>query len=226
MDNFDQAVTLIERYVPKFVVKDKARSKIQRVIGWVFTKLGNPNYMTDFYTTIGQTTWLPTEFDRTIGIDTILHEGRHAIQYQRSPIAFLFKYLMPQLIGVVGILWTLFSLASWVLGGSWNIGIANLVVIAFLAPVPALGRYLLELEAFKATLATRFWSGQDISDEWQEQNIVQYLGGAGYWWTWPKTIIRIQLAWWVNELRSGTAKLDTYLLDIKELVGQIKREAL
>ena len=77
-----RAIELIQGYVPEFKVLNKADSKLQRFIGKAM--FFNKGYMTNFYTTIGYTTYRP------IGAagepwewEILLHEGKHAIQAKK-----------------------------------------------------------------------------------------------------------------------------------------------
>jgi hypothetical protein len=99
-EKFDEALAAVRTFVPGFKVIKKSESKLHRAIGWFLKHLGNPSYMTRFWTTVGKTTAGPQDFDS--GPDdnswaVLLHEGVHGLQAKRwtSP-GFALAYLLPQ----------------------------------------------------------------------------------------------------------------------------------
>jgi len=95
VDKNAKAIELIRKYAPAFTVENKADNKLQRLIGKLM--FFNKGYMTNFYTTFGYTTYRP------IGAagepwewETLLHEGRHAIQAKKfTPALMGLLYLLP-----------------------------------------------------------------------------------------------------------------------------------
>lgn len=220
MDNkFDNAVSLATKFCPGFRVKSKQGSWTQRVIGWVLGKVGNPEYMTQFITTIGQTVYWPDNLDKEKGWEVILHEGQHAIDSRRlGNRLFGTLYLFPQLIGFLGILYTLAIVPVLLAGGPlallWGLG-----ALIFLAPLPAPFRAISEVRAYTVSLAVGFWSGSLKDPELFIRQVVEILAGPYYYWAWPfRGWLYRYFQARLQELKYGNLKLTPYLTACRHLL--------
>lgn len=87
-------------------IKSKESSRVQRFIGWFlkWTRI-NDRYLTGHWSAIGRTIWVTN--DETLKeiesghlsvnyLRLLVHETEHVIQYRRSPVKFLWRYLLRQ----------------------------------------------------------------------------------------------------------------------------------
>lgn len=197
-----RATELVQRFVPEFDVKNKSDSRLQRLIGWLFSLIGNNDYSEDFWTTVKKITYRPTTSENdTAWYDwqTVLHEGWHGVQWTRKRWWMLVSYLLPQALGAIAIVLTL-ALAP-VIG--WS-ALWCLAGLAFFAPIPSYWRSRLEYEAHQVSVAIDHWT-------WGKQppNFPQWLvdryAGPSYWWMWPfKKAVRKHFQSWAQSLEDGT----------------------
>ena len=220
-DKIDKAIKMVKQFAPNYKVLLKKDSKVQRVIGWILSKIGNPDYMTSYVTTLGSTSYLPSGYDS--GTDsglwkTILHEGQHAKDAQNvSSVVFGIAYLLPQLIGILGIVYSLVVGVALLFGAPLAL-LWGCTSLLFLAPLPAYGRAMAEVRGYTVSLAVNFWSGQ-LEDETLYVNwLVDVFSGPGYYYMWPfKSWVRAYFNQKLLELKNGTFVLDSYLAACKVL---------
>jgi len=218
-----QTLALIKQFCPNYKIVLKSQSTVNKVIGWILSKVGNSGYMSDFFTTLGQTTYVPTccESAYIPGMWQILmHEGQHAQDAAKiGNVTFGVLYLLPQLIGVLGIVYAIVMGILLLCGGPLSL-LWGLLALVCLAPIPAFGRAYLEVRGYTVTLASMYWSGTYNSSviPW----IVGNFTGGAYYWMWP-------FASWttsyfntrLQELQNGTFVLTPYLAACKTLSKQI-----
>ena len=226
-DRLGKAVKTVQQYCPSYSVNLKKDSKVQKAIGWILGKIGNPDYMTSFVTTLGQTTYLPSTCDDGPGDgmwQVILHEGQHAKDAQKiGNWVFGAAYLLPQLLGVLGIAYTLVVGIALLFGAPLALlwGCTSLLL---LAPLPAFGRAYAEIRGYTVSLAVGFWSGT-LGDEAAYLNgLVDIFSGPSYYYMWIfKKWTRSYFEQKLQELKTNTFVLDSYLAACKalskELVG-------
>jgi hypothetical protein len=224
-EKLNKSVALVKKFAPGFQVKYKTGSKLHQIIGWILKKLGNPYYNTSYITTLGQTMYLPSSCDKEPlpGLwQSALHEGMHAKDCQAiGTIPFSAAYLMPQLLGILGAVYTLVVLLGllygWPLGLLW--GCTSLI---FLAPLPAFGRAYAEIRGYTVSLAVAFWSGT-LEDEQAYINwLVDTFSGPAYFYMWPfKAWVRSYFDQKLQELKTGQFPLDPYLMSCKVLCSEL-----
>ena len=225
-EKFDAAVALAKQFVPNYSTTMKRKSRLHRAVGWLLSKLGNPGYMTDFWTTLGSWTARPTMCESG-ATDTewqvVLHEGQHANDSKAiGSVVFGFLYLFPQIIGILGVLFGLVLAVAVPLGASpWLL--LSLASLITLLPLPALGRAYLEMRGYTVSLAVSFWNG-DLGDE---ESFLEWLdemfNGPSYYYMLPfKNVSRWYFSNKLQELKTNTITLDSYLMACKTLVSKVK----
>ena len=140
--------------------------------------------MTNYYTTIGDTVYVPDELIKTTSPENLLrvivHEGVHVYDsHKLSNPLFKFLYLFPQSMASLALISLLAPLSLKFL---WC-----LLFLLCLAPLPAPFRYLFELRAYRMQIL--FSRKEDkLTDEqmvpiyeWIEKQMCTSL----YYWTWP-----------------------------------------
>lgn len=221
LERFEACVAFVKSEVPRFGVVLKSKSKLHRAIGWCLAKVGNPQYMESYWTTLDNTVGRPLVCETGTPRSEwkiILHEGRHALDSRRiSGVLFKLFYLLPQLLALP--VAALAVLAVWH-GLVWLWALAGLVL---LAPVPALGRAWLEWRAYRVTMIADFVDFGFLPDVYIE-DLVHTFAGAGYYWMWPfKSAMRRRIKNWRDDLVAGTAKFDAYEAACFRLVLKLAR---
>jgi len=183
----------VNEFLSEFLFKNKYEmyvvpknsSKLMRAIGWLFavTKI-SPQFMERYYTTIGQTVYVPDELLKDPDIKNLIrvltHESIHIMDSTSltDPL-FKFLYLFPQSLASVALLSLLAPLSIKFL---WC-----LLFLIFLAPIPAPFRYWFELRAYRTSIL--FARKEDkLSDEQMVpiyEWITKQLSTNLYYFTWP-----------------------------------------
>jgi len=163
----------VQPLVPGYVVKRKSQSRVMRFLSKLlfFTS----NFMTQFTTTIGNTVYVTDnqwDSNTTWTLATLAHEARHVYDKQRySMPLFSLGYLFPQILVLLALL-SFFSV--W-----W------LTALAFLAPIPAFFRMLIERQGYLMTLCVIWWAfGKEAAYE-EIPYIVKQFTGPAYFFMWP-----------------------------------------
>jgi hypothetical protein len=223
---FDAAVVLAKQFAPDYSTSYKSQSRLHRAVGWLLSKLGNPGYMTDFWTTLGSWTARPTICEAG-ATDTewqvVLHEAQHAKDAKAiGSVTFGLLYLFPQIIGILGVLFGLGLAVAVPLGASpWLL--LSLLSLLTLLPLPALGRAYLEMRGYTVSMAVAFWSG-DMGGEgafldWMDE----MFNGPSYYYMLPfKKVSRWYFSNKLKELKTNTISLDAYLMACKTLCSKVK----
>jgi hypothetical protein len=225
-EKFDDVISHVKYFAPDFKTILKSQSRMHKVIGWLLSKFGNTGYMTKFWTTIGQTVACPSGCDTGATLDewmVMFHEGKHASDSTKiGSIPFGCIYLFPQIIGFLGIAYALALIPLLLLGAPLSL-LWGLLALLCLAPLPAPGRALLELRGYTVTLAIDFWSNS-IQDEDEYINwLVTQFTGPNYYYMFPfKTFVKGYFKSKLEELKTGTLKLDAYLAVCRTKAYQYK----
>lgn len=227
-EKFDSSVSLIKQFCPSFKISLKRNSLVHRIIGWILAKTGNKAYMTDYITTLGQNVALPTHYESSNISDMwqiILHEGRHATDAQKiTNVLFGLLYLFPQVLGILGVFYTLAILPIIACGGPLVLLWGSLATL-FLAPLPACFRAYFEVRGYLTSLACHYWSGKlSPSDEPIHVANISYMFTSGaYYYMWPfSCVIEPYFIKKIKQLKDGTIKLDPYLAACKDLATSFK----
>lgn len=178
-DSFFKEVTL--RHCPDAKAMSKSSSWFLKVAGF-FMKPFNPTFMDQYITTIGKTIYVPDSFSAYNGLealDVIAHETQHVIDFKNSPVRFLIRYLFPQCVALLSLFALLAFLNPWL--WCW------LFALIFLSPIPAPGRFALEIDGYRTTIlfARKVYAYTDEQMAQVYQSIVEQLSGSSYYFTWP-----------------------------------------
>ena len=222
-DKVQKSIDLVKKFCPNYKVTYKKDSWVHRVIGWILSKVGNPYYMTDFITTLGQNTALPSKSDifPDLWVD-ILHEGQHGKDASKiGNLIFAVSYLLPQLIGILGVLYTLTIAIVLLCGGPLAL-LWGLIALIFIAPLPAFGRAYAEVRGYTVSLAAAFWGNTIGNEEKYIDFIVSMFTGFSYYYMWPfESWVRAYFELKLLELQTGQFALDPYLAACKVLSREI-----
>ncbi len=169
---------IVKPYAPKVKIELKKNSNLMKTIGWIFKTLKfNPLFMERYFTTIGQTIYIP-ETAKTMDdnhlLQIVIHECLHMFDENRlSKPLYVFLYMSPQILA----LFALFAFFS-----NWF-----LLCLLFLLPIPSPGRFWLELRAYRVSvLYTKHMQGNkddilNLTHGW----IVEQLSKKFYYFCWP-----------------------------------------
>lgn len=207
----DGALSVIRQFVPRYSIRPKATCGWQRGIGRVLGVLGNKAYMTEFYTTIGYTTYAP---DGRIDIPTVFHEGRHAYQAKRhTRVLMSLLYLLPQVLGFMGLLALPFTTWRY---GAWGLTVA--MSFLFFLPLPAYWRMRFELDAYAVSLAVRYWCTGEVRASVIDYYVNQFTN-ANYFYMWPfRTSVLKRLRARLAAITTDQVLIDPYYLAVHEHV--------
>lgn len=212
----DGVVNAIQSYVPGFSLKLKSKSKLQKFIGKIAAIWRNKSYMDLYWTTIGKTVYRPTMCDNGPAEgewQVMLHEGRHVDDcYKLGPILYNFLYLFPQIIGILGILYTLVILPVVLLGEPLGLlwGVLSLLC---LTPFPSLPRALIESRGYAVTMAVAFWTNSVSNWEEYIKELTNHFVNSDYYYMWPyKTFITRYFNGILEDLKTGCPDMDPYLI--------------
>lgn len=222
-DRVTEALGVVQGFEPRTTVVWKDHSRFHRAVGWLMTRLGNPDYLSGFWTTIGHEIGRPTS-DRISPAgswEIVLHEGVHVLAAKKwTSVLYGLAYMLPQALGILGPL--LGVILAAVLWKAWPLWF--LVAGLGLAPMPAPWRWSLELDAYRVSLAVKQWYSGSVPD-YRIAEISASLAGPGYYYAWPwRASTSARLRAWVEEVRQGTARMDEYLLACRALAGRYKKE--
>jgi hypothetical protein len=200
--------TIILKFVPQWTMMEKADSTLMKVIGFILGLVGNTDFMTQFWTTVGYTTYRPVIKPDTEWI-TIAHEGKHAIQASSLTRVFMsLLYLLPIPL-LIPLIVSCFFLPK-VLAI-----IAAFVALACLAPIPAFFRMFFEFEAYEVTLACSYWRSGMGYAQLQLAYILTNFTGPAYYFMWPfQGYLQTRFNTWMQKVVSGSVLSDPYLNDI------------
>lgn len=197
----------IQADVPGFSVELKADSALMKAIGDVL--FFNPSFMTEFITTIGNTSYFPTASDISGAHPewpVLAHEGVHARDWRRLQWKFNFLYLFPQCLAPLAALAGLAFLSHWFL--------LALVFLVCLAPLPAPGREWAELRGYLMSGCMDKLKGTDVSAagyvDWMTDH---FTTGQYYWMSWGRARARAKIVALMHQaerLVAGTEVLEPY----------------
>lgn len=219
---FDKAVSIVKSFCPSFKTILKSQSRLHRAVGWLLGKLGNPAYISDFWTTIGYTMARPNICDSGAydgEWKVVFHEGQHAKDAAKiGVLTFALLYLFPQIIGVLGVLYGL-GLAIAVPCGAPASLLWGLFTLLALLPIPALGRAILEFRGYTVSLAVEYWSG-GLKEPGREEIYLSFIEkqftSGNYYYMMPfKKLVHWCFNGKLQELKTNTFGLDAYLAAVK-----------
>ena len=184
---------VIHKYDPKFQVKYKKNSKLFKVLSPIL-KLICPRFFKTYVTTFGGVMWVPDYFlddqfatssylPTVLGrLSTVAHEGVHVYDENRLKLLYHLMYFFPQILIVPFILLAIFHSLFWLFG------------LLALLPLPAPGRYYLELRGYRVRhIWNEYVYGKFTSPEVKERERFYTSNWVGYqmsnintyYGTWP-----------------------------------------
>jgi len=165
---------LRERILPSIKVTPKQDSLVQRIVGYLLYIPTGGSYMTNFWTTLGNTVYKPSSAD-TKDWQVLFHEAMHIRQEDRDgKILHSLKYAFPQVLAPIAVISLLLLGLGW-----WS-----LLGLVLLGPIPAWWRSRKELEAytFQACL-------MELHRTNYGKGVVSYFtkmfSGSAYLFMWP-----------------------------------------
>lgn len=173
--------SVTKRHAPEAKVVSKSASRLMRAIGFVL-KPFNPEFMTAYITTVGQTIYVSDDFseqDEFQALSVIAHETQHIIDYQKNPFLFTVGYLFPQCLALFALLGVFGFFNPWMF--LW------LLALGFLAPIPAPWRYKAELNGYRVSIlmgrVIHHYSASEFAQirEW----IKNQMTTGDYYFAWP-----------------------------------------
>lgn len=170
-----------QRHCPDARVMRKADSWFLKAVGFIM-KPFNPTFMDQYITTIGKTIYVPDSFSTyndLEALDVIAHETQHVLDYVGNRPKFIISYLFPQCVAVLSLFALLAFLNTWLL--CW------LFALLFLSPIPAPGRFALEVNGYRTTIlfARKVYAYTDEQMAQVYQSMMEQLAGSSYYFTWP-----------------------------------------
>lgn len=175
----------IKEKAPNFEVKFKDESKFMKLLGMIL--FSNKFFMTNYITTIGQKVYWPSkehyESNPESSFKVLAHEAVHIFDSMKTPIQFNLGYLFPQILALPMVLFPVLItlVACSVLSPWW---LLSLLLLVFLAPIPAPFRKKSEVRGYGMTLRVSMWRYGSISN-YMFQKIVDNFTGPNYYFMWP-----------------------------------------
>ena len=202
-ETFEAMTGAVVKHFPKYKVIAKESSWLHKLIGWTL-KTFTPNkvYMFNFWTYFGGNNAYPIEStpgERFRSWRAHVHEGTHAGQ-EKKWTGFLWGSLYLLGTPVYALVFLILSLPLFVVGGlvaavPWWIGFCVLGLGLILSiPVPFgyfRGRW--ELQGFGASIATRYWTGESVDNEYIENRVDLFANGTYFWMCTNKKKVRREL---------------------------------
>lgn len=176
----------LNQLFPDVNIKFKNESLFMKILGKIL--FFNPDFMTKFTTTIGNTIYFPSKNYLDTHYYSVLvilcHELVHVKDYKKFSILFPFLYLFP--ISLIPFLCILFFFLNWYI-------VLGLIVLCLL-PLPAPGRTYFEAKAYTMSLFVhneisiqkgipfqgRLTALKNIANTYNKQ-----FTGPNYYFSWP-----------------------------------------
>lgn len=204
--------------------KVKKNSMFMRFLSFVL--FFNKSFMTSYYTTIGDTIYLPYKIDEPSyrHYKTLIHEYQHVMDsrnYFKFLPKFLFScsYLLPQLVSVLAI----FSTLTFVTGSYWFL--LFLVFAVLLYPFNAYYRTQFELRGYAMNLVVYYYRYGKLPPQIIFNKIVDKFIGSDYYYMWDdEDEIRTQLNSLLNKLVYNRAYLEKEFSHLVPLLNIIQQE--
>lgn len=207
----NQFLTKINSYFPSFAVKYKNQSIFMKFLGVLlfFSK----SFMTDYTTTIGNTTYFPDQiFINTKPVTStvvLLHELVHMHDEQKlGKIIYSFSYLFPQILFLPSLL--LFFILSW--------KFVLPILLLLLTPLPAYFRMIYEKRAYMAALysmnALNNKHKYNIDLHAQANYFTTQFHGPSYYYMWSLNDIGKEFDDAVIKISNGARPYDDKVFDM------------
>lgn len=214
---FNKFLAQLQTEIPEIEVKYKDQSSFMKVLGKIL--FFNPNFMTNYITTIGTTVYFPTEEfvlgKETSAIITLAHEFTHMRDSLKLGKAiFYLSYLFPQILFLVALI------------ASFFIHPLFYFLILFLLPFPAPFRAKYELKGYQTTIliTNEFMKTMGMTEEDRKsallrniESIAKEFTSSSYYFMWPFGV-KDQLTNYLDTVLSGYIDNDS-----KQLINYMNR---
>lgn len=165
---------LRESILPDIKVVSKQDSLFQRIVGYLLYIPTGGSYMTNFWTTLGNTVYKPSSAYSRDWI-VLFHEAVHIRQEdEEGKILHSLKYAFPQVLAPIAVISLLLLGLGW-----WS-----LLGLVLLSPIPAWWRSRKELEAY--TLQACLMELHRVSyGKNAIPHFITMFNGSAYLFMWP-----------------------------------------
>lgn len=185
-ERFNKFLVLLQARQPKLNIKYKDESKFMKFLGKLL--FFNPKFMTNYITTIGNTSYFPNrqevESAKDLNyLDVLAHEFVHVQDYNRHKFLFIFLYLLPLTLAPLMLLFIILK---------WWVGL--LLFLVCLCPLPAYGRKKYEFRGYTMTMLISDEANKEINmslearktdlESWVDI-INSYFTTGAYYFMWP-----------------------------------------
>lgn len=212
---FQDFVAAAQVYFPSLQVKYKSESTFMKVLSYLL--FFNPDFMTSYITTIGDTVYLPAPSFVTLHPVTapivLMHELVHISDQSKvcRPI-FTISYLFPQILVPICLL--LFFLVSW--------KIMLPITLLFSAPLPAYFRMYWEKRAYMAALyvqqaLSKLKSFNPKLPDQVTYDLVEFKTSS-YYWMWPFSNIDAEFNEAVTLINAGQRPFEDAIFDTLDVL--------
>lgn len=173
--SYEALVAKAQTYFPNLQIKYKDQSTLMKVIGKVM--FFNPEFMTHYVTTLGNTVYLPNEQyvanSPEAFTDVFIHECTHMYDEKRLGLRYQLAYIFPQILSLVCLL--LMFLVTW--------KIMLPLALLMLAPLPAPWRAYFEKRAYFVQMyaGNKLWGSDPVADG---ETYAQWFRTGDYYWMW------------------------------------------
>lgn len=173
----------LQSVVPGMHVVKKSESRLMRFLRKLL--FFNKKFMSHFYTTLGNTVYVPDkayEKEPWDEVSILAHEAMHIFDRNKSFWRRAWTgvgYIAPQIFAVFSLLSVL---AVW-FSNYWLLALVSLV---FALPIPSPIRAWVEKRGYLMTLAVAYWEFGKHKKEYPGTDwVVKQFTSANYYWMWP-----------------------------------------
>lgn len=173
--SYNALVAKAQTYFPNLQIKYKDQSTLMKVIGKIM--FFNPQFMTDYVTTLGNTVYLPNEQyivnKPEASINVFIHECTHMYDEKRLGFLYQLAYIFPQILSLVCFL--LMFIVTWKIMLPFG--------LLMLAPLPAPWRAYFEKRAYFVQMyaGTQLWDADPVAFG---DTYAQWFRTGDYYWMW------------------------------------------
>ena len=172
---YNELVAKAQTYFPSLQIQYKDQSTLMKVLGKLM--FFNPDFMTSYVTTIGNTVYIPNEDyakqKPESFADVFIHECTHMYDEKRFGLWYSLAYIFPQILAPF-MLFLLFVL-------SWKIVLP--LVLLMLVPWPAPWRAFFEKRAYFVQMYAgyKLWGVDPVANG---RVYLQWFKNGDYYWMW------------------------------------------
>lgn len=195
----EDLISEIRKTHPKFKIKFKNKSFIQKILGFVLFFV--PGYMTNYVTTMFGNVYVPSkewlEKSPRRCWKILAHEYVHLLDEKENGLKFKISYLAPQIyaIGLLGLV-----------GATWNPWFFLCLGFAFFLKPGSQSRTKWELRGYAMSMAADLWSTGRVTPSMIDFIAKNFYGSAYYWMWRNETVVKQELRGIEIQLSRGQYK--------------------